>query len=199
LKNDGKESDDRGLRLGWSDFAARRHVPGGKHTWFSGTPAELLARVRAGWPRRRPGTGRAGLDQVVVVPVDPSGFVTSTVRVTEDTVLHAVFDRREAGESGFVRVTAEGEREPATFASVVLYAAATLEENGGRRSGSFDWEVVCLTAGPTAIEPMDPLTMARNMLEETGGTYCAYTALEFAEAIWYWADRAAAHVPASRE
>jgi hypothetical protein len=185
------------LKLGWSDFAAGRHRPGGKHTWFAGSNEELLARVRVGWPQRLPGAGREDLTQVVVVPVDPAGFVSSTVRVTPETVLHAVYDRRQEHEEGFVRVTAEGPRESAAHAAVVLYAAATLLENDGSRSGDFDWEVVCLLAGPHATEPMDPLTMARNMLEKPGGTYCAYTAEQFAEAIWYWAARATAHVPDS--
>lgn len=180
--------------LGWSAFAAGRHLPGGIHTWFAGTPDELLDRVRAAWPQRRPGAGRADLAQVVVVPVEPAGFVPGTVRVGPATPLHAVYDRRQPGEDGFVRVTAEGEREPARHASVVLYAAATLLENGGTRSTDADWEVVCLLAGPTATEPMDPLTMARNMLQKPGGTDGAYSAAEFAEAIWYWAARAAAHV-----
>ena len=193
MKNDEPGTEYRALRLGWSDFAARRHVREGKHTWFAGTDDELLARVQVGWPDRVPGAGRDDLDKVVVVPVDPSGFVSSTVRVNEKTVLHAIYDRRQDGEEGFVRVTAEGDREPATHASVVMYAAATLQENGGQRSGDCDWEVVCLLAGPTATEPMDPLTMARNMLEKTGGTYCAYSAEQFAESIWYWAARATAH------
>jgi hypothetical protein len=189
-----KDKDSAALpTLGWSDFAAGRHLPGGKHTWFEGTPDALLDRARAGWPQRLPGVGRADLHKVVVVPVDPAGFVSSTVRVGPDTPLHAVYDRRQAGEDGFVRVTAEGEREPARHASVVLYSAATLCENGGSRSGDCDWEVVCLLAGPTATEPMDPLTMARNMLKKPGGTTCTYTAAEFAEAIWYWAARASAH------
>lgn len=190
MKNDDIET----LKLGWSDFAAGRHVPGGKHTWYEGSPAELLDLVRAGWSRRRPGTGRDGLDKVVVVPVDPAGFVGSTVRVDETTVLHAVFDRRQAHEEGFVRVTAAGPREEARHAAVVMYSKDTLLENGGVRSGDFDWEVVCLLAGPIEIEPMDPLTMARNMLEKPGGTFCEYSAAEFAEAVWYWAARANAHV-----
>ena len=41
---------------------------------------------------------------------------------------------------------------------------------------------------------LDPLTMARNMLEKPGGTYCAYSARDFAEAVWYWSGRASAHV-----
>jgi len=190
LKNDA----DRVPTLGWSDFAARRHVPGGRHTWFEGTHEELLDRVRAGWPRRSPGQGREDLSQVVLVPVDPAGFVSSTVQVDESTTLHAVFDRRQEGEDGFVRVTAEGDREPVGFASVVMYSASTLEENDGARTTDADWEVVCLVAGPVEVEPMDPLTMARNMLEKPGGTFCAYTAGEFAESVWYWATRASTYV-----
>jgi hypothetical protein len=189
-------TDDHGqLKLGWSDFAAGRHLPGGKHTWFEGTHEELLDRIRAGWKERRPGAGRAGLDKVVIVPVDPDGFVSSTVQVKEGTRLHARFERRQAHEEGYIRVTAEGPREEVRHAAVVLYSADTLLENGGTRSGDYDWEVVCLLAGPEPEEPMDPLTMARNMLEKPGGTYSAYSAEQFAEAIWYWAARAAAHVP----
>ena len=194
MKNDDSPAEAGGLKLGWSGFAARRHLPQGKHTWFEGTKEELLARVRFSWPKRAPGAGRENLDKVVVVPVDPSGFVSSTVQVDEKTTLHAVYDRRQDGEEGFLRVTADGAREPALCASVVMYSAATLQENGGQRSGDFDWEVVCLLAGPVPTEPMDPLTMARNMLEKTGGTYCAYTAEQFAESIWYWAARASAHI-----
>jgi len=190
LKND----DFATLKLGWSDFASGRHVPGGKHTWYEGTAEELLELVRAGWAYRRPGAGRVGLEKVVIVPVDPAGFVSSTGAVDETTVLHAVYDRRQAHEEGFVRVTAEGPREEVLHASVVMYSADTLLENDGTRSGDFDWEVVCLIAGPVVVEPMDPLTMARNMLEKPGGTYCKYSAAEFAESIWYWAAHATAHV-----
>ncbi|MBU2502315.1 DUF3228 family protein, partial [bacterium] len=77
-------------------------------------------------------------------------------------------------------------------AGVVLYSREALLENGGTRSGDADWEIVCLLAGPEEDEPMDPLTMARNMLAKPGGTPCTYTAEQFAEAVWYWAARAAA-------
>lgn len=180
--------------IGWSEFARGRHLPGGRHTWFEGDDEELLRRLRAGWPRRRPGQGRMDLTQVVIVPVEPAGFVGATVLVDESTPLHARFDRRQPGEAGFVRVTAEGEREPVRHAAVVLYSAATLLENGGARSTGCDWEIVCLLAGPREVEPMDPLTMARNFLQEAGGTFADYTAREFAEAIWYWSRRAGAHI-----
>jgi len=187
LKND----DAVAPRLGWSDFARARHVPGGSHVWFDGDAEELLDLVRDGWPRRRPGAGRDGLDEVVIVPVAPDRFVSATVAVDENTALRAEFTRRQPHEEGYIRVLATGPREKVRHAAVVLYAADTLLENDGRRSGDYDWEVVCLLAGPEADEPMDPLTMARNMLEKPGGTFCAYTAEQFAEAVWYWARRAA--------
>ncbi|NCQ35640.1 DUF3228 family protein [bacterium] len=178
-------------QLGWSDFARARHVSGGGHTWFEGTEEELLGLVRKGWPRREPGAGRSGLDEVVIVPVPPDRFMSATVMVDETSTLRAEFTRRQPHEEGYVRVLATGPREEVRHAAVVLYAADTLLENDGRRSGDFDWEVVCLLAGPVADEPMDPLTMARNMLEKPGGTSCAYTAEQFAAAVWYWSRRAA--------
>lgn len=189
-----KNDDIRQLRLGWSDFAAGRHVPGRKHTWFEGSHAELLCRVLDNWQYRRPGAGRLDCEKVVLVPVDPAGFVSSTVKVEAGTALFASFERRQENEDGYIRVTADGPREEVHHASVVLYSADTLLENGGKRSGDHDWEVVCLIAGPEEEEPMDPLTMARNMLEKPGGTYCAYSAEQFAESIWYWAARASAHL-----
>jgi len=190
LKND----DLSDLKLGWSDFAASRHLPGGKHTWYEGAPEELLDLVRNGWPERTPGAGRSDLDQVVLVPVPADNFVSSTVLVDEDTVLYAHLDRRQKGEDAFIRITADGEREKPVHASVVMYAAEILTENDGTRSGDFDWEVVCLLAGAAESEPMDPLTMARNMLEKPGGTFAPYTAEEFAQSIYFWSVRATAHV-----
>jgi hypothetical protein len=181
--------------LAWSQFARGRHVPGGRHTWFDGTHDELLDLVRAHWPRRRPGAGRDTLDEVVIVPVPPARFHGTTVEVGPRTRLHAFLDCRQPGEDPFVRVTAEGEPAPPRHAGVVLYSAATLEQNDGARSSDAAWEVVCLLAGPVADEPMDPLTMARNFLEKPGGTFAPYTAQQFAEAIWYWARRAPRHHP----
>ncbi|MBU8870940.1 MAG: DUF3228 family protein [Gemmatimonadales bacterium] len=202
MKNDAEESGGippMDPTIGWSEFALGRHIPGGKHTWFEGSEIELLERVRAGWPQRGPGAGRSDLNQVVIVSVDPTGFMSNTVRVNESTRLSASFERRQSHEEGYIRVLAEGPREEALHASVVLYSSATLLQNGGTRSGDFDWEVVCLIAGPEAEEPMDPLSMARNMLEKTGGTFCEYSAVQFAEAVWYWSTRASLNVIGARD
>lgn len=180
--------------VGWSGFAAGRYRPGTSHSHFLGTDAELVELVRAHWADRRPGEGRDGLDEVVVVSLPPERFVCATVRVVADTPLYARFTRRQAHEDGYVEVSAEGPREPARHAAVVLYAADVLERNDGVRSTDCDWEIVCVIAAPTADEPMDPLTMARNMLARPGGTPCRYTAEQFAAAVWYWRDRAKIHV-----
>jgi len=184
--------------LAWSDFARRRHQPQGKHTWYDGSETDLLDLVRQGWPERRPGAGRDDLAAVVVVPVPPTGFHGTTVVVQDDTPLLARLDRRQEGEEPFIRVTARSDAETPRWAGVVLYSAATLEENGGTRSSDAQWEVVCLLAGEHADEPMDPITMARNFLRKPGGTHAPYTAEQFAEAIWYWSRRATRHHPEDR-
>jgi hypothetical protein len=187
-----ENADTSPPRLGWSAFARERYVRGRGHVWYEGSREELLDLVRARWTARRPGRGRADLSEVVVVDVPPDGFHGSTVLVEEDTPLSAWLVRRAPGEDPYVEVRAAGPREEVRCARIVLYSAATIQENGGRRSGDFDWEVVALLASPVADEPMDPLTMARNMLARPGGTPCTYTAEEFAEAVWYWSRRAKA-------
>lgn len=191
--------DDTLPSLAWSDFARSRHVSGGKHTWFEGDEKDLLALVRRHWADRTPGAGRTDRDQVVVVPVPPDRFHATTVLVDENTPLEAALDRRQPHEDPFIRVTAHAEPEAPQWAGVVLYSAEALTENQGRRSSDADWEVVCLLAGERGDEPMDPLTMARNFLEMPGGTFAAYTARQFAEAIWHWSRRAGRHRDPSAE
>ena len=147
------------------------------------------------WAQRRPGDGRDDLEQVVVVPVAPELFVGSVILVDETTPLTVRTVRRQSREHPYIEVTASGASEPVHHAAVVLYSAATLMENGGTRSTDADWEVVCLIASGIDPEPMDPLTMARNMLAMPGGTPCDYTARQFAESIWYWAERAKIEPP----
>lgn len=176
--------------MGWSEFARGRYVRGRGHAWFDGSEEELLDLVRRHWRDRRPGDGRMDLEQVVVVPVPADRFRGATVRVDETTPLSARLVRRQPHEDPYMEILADAPAEPVGHAAVVLYSAATLLENGGARSSDADWEVVCLLASPEATEPMDPLTMARNMLAKPGGTPCDYTARQFAEAVWYWSARA---------
>lgn len=178
------------MSFAWSNFARDRYLESSGHSWFSGSEEELLELVRLNWENRKPGFGRTDLEAVVVVPVDPAGFNGSTVLVDKNTPLQAEVVRRQENEDNYITVFADAESEPVKFASVILYSAETLLENGGERSSDADWEVVCIIASSVENEPMDPITMSRNFLNKSGGTFCEYTAQQFAEAIWFWSNRA---------
>lgn len=173
--------------MAWSDFAIGRHKPGTGYAYFNGTQQELLDLVKTHWKERVPGRGRTNLDEVVIVKLPADKFMTTTIEVGADTELKADFYRRRASEKPYVRVTAKGEAEPAQFASVVLYNKETLGKNN-ERSTKADWEVVSIIAGPVENEPMDPYTMARNMLGMAGGSQVNYSAEDFARAVVYWAE-----------
>jgi hypothetical protein len=178
------------MSFAWSNFARERYLESCGHCWFSGSEKELLELVEKNWESRKPGFGRTDLEAVVVVAVNPAQFHSSTVLVDSTTDLHAEVVRRQENESEYISVTANSETEAVKYASVVLYSAETLLENGGQRSSNADWEIVCVIASSVEDEPMDPITMARNFLEKTGGTFCEYTAQQFAESIWFWSNRA---------
>ena len=196
--------------LGWSDFAYRRHKPGTGFSYSTWSQQAVAEMTRLFWDKREPGSGETELDRKVVVPVDPGSFVCTTALITDQmkdalvSPLKAVVSRRQDGEDLFIghelkRFWAwlqriEVKPEPCNYAKVVCYSAEALLENGGTRTAQpdgliYDWEIVCVIASPVEHEPMPPLTMARNMLEKTGGTKGTYTAEEFAEAIYYWSQR----------
>jgi len=109
----------------------------------------------------------------------------------EPVFAHVV--RRQMNEDPFVRNVARSLSTtaiiPAKYVKVVCYSADALLENDGERSTDCDWEIVALLASDVENEPMNPLAMARNMLEKPGGTKGTYTAQEFAEAVYYWSQR----------
>ena len=187
-----RKSSKFGKSVGWSDFALGRNQPGTGHSYFQGSPAELVKLIEKHWDERTPGTGRADLNKVVLVSVPAEGFVCGTVKVKPHTKLEAELHRRQPHEDPYVRVAAHGAPEPAEHAKIVLYSKEALLENDGKRTGDSDWEIVSIIASPVENEPMDPLTMARNMLEKPGGTPVDYSAEEFARAVYYWSQRAKA-------
>lgn len=138
------------------------------------------------------------LESVVVVALPSSGFCCDAVVGTRGSEAFATFTRRNPGEDGFAHVTTIGTTEAAHYAAAVLYAKATLLENGGRRSTSADWEIVSLMTSPVSGQPppMDPLTIARNVLEKPGGTAMPVNgelARQLAEAVIYHIQRGALH------
>jgi hypothetical protein len=114
-------------------------------------------------------------------------FTSRWTPIEQATEFQTVVVRRQPHEDPFLLTTAKGPVLPCRHASVVLYSSATLLENGGVRSGDFDWEIVAVTAGPWEKEPMMPLTMARNFLSRPGGTKATYSAEQLAESIYHWA------------
>lgn len=174
-----------GESLAWSDFALGRHKPGTGYSYFQGSQAELLGLVQENWEQRRPGVGRTTLDQVVAVPMPSARFMTTTIAVDSTTELKAQEYRRRDGEEPYVRVTANGEAQPAQFAQVILYSKDTLAKND-ERSRMTDWEIVTIIASPVENEPMDPVTMMRNMRGKAGGTQVNYTADQLLDSIDFW-------------
>ncbi len=177
------------MKIGWSNFALKRNKKG-RHSKFTRKPTKLVELVRKHWKHRVPGVGRIDLNKVVVVPIvekDLHKYFTCPWASVEDAHhLRAKVAKRQDHEDSYVEVHGKGKKLKVKFAKVVLYSADTLLENDGERSGDYDWEIVAILAGPWEREPMSPLTMARNYLQKTGGTYADYSAKEFAESIYFW-------------
>ncbi len=177
------------MNLGWSNFALKRNKKA-HHSYFKRSPKKLLELVEKHWRKRQPGQGRTDTKKVVVVPILEKDlhklFGCPYGAIETATHLRAKVARRQDHEDPYIEVHGRGKSLPVKFAKVVLYSAEALLENEGERSGSFDWEIVAIIAGPYENEPMSPLTMARNFLQKPGGTFAPYTAQQFAESIYYW-------------
>ena len=172
--------------IAWSEFSMKKD-----REKFKGTVLELLMLVHDNWNNRTPGMNRKDLTEVVIVPIDDvSKFTCNWMNIQDAQRITGRVVRREDFEDPFVTLKGTLKKgvsyNDATFAKVVLYSAATLEQDNGHRSSDADWEIVAVLTGPWKDEPMTPLTMARNMLRKPGGTYVKYTAKQFAESIYFW-------------
>ena len=174
----------KNFTIGWSKFALRNHRHNPR---FQGEPKELLVLIHETWNQRKPGLGRKNLQEVVVVPISPKYFTGSTATVRKGDSLVAYRTQRRRGENWYVETRVNKLPDRIRTASVVLYSRQTLAEEA---SGKYDWEIVAVLASPVEHEPMNPITMARNFLRQKGGTFAPYTAAQFAEAIWYWSNKA---------
>jgi len=177
------------MKIGWSNFALKQNEKG-KHSTFTGKPDALIRLVKKHWKKRAAGSGRTDLSKVVIVPIEETKlyrwFSSPWANIADVSYLRAKIVRRQPHEDPYIEVHGRGPKLPVKYAKVVLYSAEALLENDGERSGDFDWEIVAILAGPWDNEPMSPLTMARNYLQEAGGTYAPYTAEQFAESIYFW-------------
>jgi len=164
----------------------KRQTPESGYSHFDGTweqLEELVTKQMESDPTRvRPGYK----DGVVLVDLVSYGFKSAIVKLTEETKLTANYAPRRLGEDPFIRVSAKAKKQPAKYASVVLYRHDVLAENNERETDA-EWEIVAIKARVTEEEePMDPYTMARNFLHLKGGTKGDFTAEQFAQSILYW-------------
>lgn len=196
--------------LGMSNFARNQHHMNSGNSYTILSEKLLVQMVADFWSKRIPGSGEVGLNRKVLVPLgDTWSYETEegicTIRPKEQFVVSPRIPlqlglpvqckvmQRQVGEAPFVKNYVRRDDaikfgwipEKPEFVNIVCYHKEALLENGGERSGDYDWEIVCILAS-TVKEPMQPLTMARNYLHKEGGTFTDYSVLEFAEAIWYW-------------
>jgi hypothetical protein len=179
--------------FGVNEFAGTRHFSQDNgYTYTTMSYEELCAEIAKNWDKRKPGKGETSVDRKVVVPISNEHVYGTFVAVKPDMQITSEVVQRQAGEDYFIEskvAYSDGNPVRNKFAKVVLYSREALLENEGTCSTDADWEVVCLISSDADDEPMQPLAMARNMLEKAGGTASTYTAQEFAEAIYYWSQR----------
>lgn len=163
----------------------KRQTPESGYSHFDGTWEELerithdaMCDVKNNRVGYKPG--------VLLVDVPASRFYSAIVKLNEETKLTSNYAPRRKGEAAFIRTSAKAEKQPASYASVVLYRHDVLAENNERETDA-EYEIVCIKARVTEEEePMDPYTMARNFLHLKGGTKGDFSAEEFAKSIVYW-------------
>lgn len=159
---------------------------------FDGSFEELVELTKAHFHDREPGTGSVEGD-VVLVNVPPARFRTNIVSLDAHNAPDARLRWRErvAGEDsvGTVVIVSEAPLPPARFVQIVCYRADTLARDAGRSSDA-EWEIVAINAQLDRVTPMEPTTMLRNALHETGGTERAYTAEQWLEAVAHWSRHA---------
>ena len=179
-----------------SDFAKGRHTKDSKYSFFDGAPEELVRLVEANFSKAKPGYR----DGVVLVPVPPDRFFTSTIKLTEGMEFSGVYAPRQSGEKPYMQWTSKTPtgKVPAKSVDIVLYSYDTLLE-GKENSADADWEIISINASSWEgkegeVEPMHPETLMRNYFVEAGGTEMkGVTPEKFVEMLRhsreYWRDK----------
>jgi hypothetical protein len=178
------------VSIGITDFV-RRQTPNSKYNHFDGSWDELVQLVNKHWDIRQASPHNSGVMLVPVPEAYVGRFYTSIVEVTDTTPLQAEFAPRVTGEAPFIQISAPGfSKAPARRAEIILYSHETLAKDGDApTTREADFYIVSINAyADPAVEPMHPMTMARNFLGLKGGTRpeTPYTAEEFARSIVYW-------------
>jgi len=171
------------VSIGVNDFV-KRQTQNSRYSYFDDTWEELVRLVKLNWCFKKEGYR----DGVILVPLPPTKFYTSMCEITKDSVFETKFVSRREDEEPIKRTSLKnGEKTRANFADIVLYRYDVLRENS-EQTGDCEWEIISINASPIENIPMQAMTMARNMLNEEGGTKAEYTGQQFAESLWFWKD-----------
>jgi hypothetical protein len=177
----------------------RRQTPQSGYSHWTLSDAELLECVQRNFDKAKPGYR----DGVLLVPVEPKGFFTSTVLLRDgDKLVGEYVSRREREEprkSTYVLSNKFGEpveKIEAVSAYVVLYAHDVLAEKAEQETDC-DYEIVSVNASATEEEaPIPTGALIANHFELSGGTSTKMTDSEFVallrKSIMYWKDKAQA-------
>lgn len=174
----------------------RRQTVQSQFSHWTHSDEELIALVEKNLPNAKTGY-REG---VLLVPVDPKGFYSSTIILKEGDKLEGVYVARQPGEeprkSTYVVANKSGEKlkkSPAANAYVVLYSHEVLLEKNENESDA-DYEIVSVNSSATDEEaPIPTGALIANHLELSGGTSTKMTDSEFVQALRvsvnYWKNK----------
>ena len=180
--------------VGILDFV-KRQTPQSRYNHFNGSWEALVMLVESQWEHRQVSPHNSG---VLLVPMPAPAwpnFWSSIVPLSPGSKLRAEYSPRVAGEDPFIQVEVLGEQKvQALRAEIILYSHETLAKDGDAPlTRQADYYIVSINAyATTEMEPMSPMTMARNFLGLKGGTRPEkpYSAEEFAKALIYWNNHA---------
>lgn len=111
----------------------RRQTAKSRFSYFAGSDEDLVQRVQANFAKAAQGY-RAG---VLLVPVEPEGFFSGTVRLQPGDKLAGTYEARQPGEQPRKAVgVVGGEKLPAKQVKIVLYSRETLAEGNENTPGS---------------------------------------------------------------
>lgn len=174
----------------------RRQTPQSGFSHWTLSDDDLLARVLKNLEKATPGY-REG---VILVPVEPEGFFSSTVSLQEGDRFVGEYVSRKEGEeprkATYVVSNRFGEqvqKSEAVSVYVVLYSHAVLLE-GNENDTDADYEIVSINASATDEEaPIPTGALIANHLQLSGGTATNMSDSEFVEllrkSVLYWKDK----------
>lgn len=174
----------------------RRQTMDSQYTHWILSDEDLIARIEAAFDLAKQGYR----DGVLLVPVDPQGFYTSIVTLSEGDKLAGTFKRRVPKEDPRKSVVRDRGntplaelKQPAARVDVILYRDDVLAED--KDDTGHLWNVISVNAYPTDEEaPIHPDVLIANHFHLSGGTKTGMTPEAFEAqlraSVMYWRNKA---------